>query len=256
MVPAYGGSKLIVFGGVEIYELDVTTMSWMKGPDIFKGQPATHAHCAASGDYFIAFGNQMNRVDHMEIVPLVYNMKTKRWTDTFIATPAPSTSRRATITRSSPTSSPTLTEAPSMDNGEGTRLTSIVVPSIVFGVVAIAIGIFLGFHSRRRSAQNKDTANDSGEDSDHDSISMETSLTGRLATNGAARNPHPTPSNPQAKREEISPAYYADNYKSPHAALPNRRVNREEISPESYTDNHRNPHLIRSDLCSTKAEIP
>ncbi|KAI8356945.1 hypothetical protein B0O80DRAFT_302838 [Mortierella sp. GBAus27b] len=258
MVPAYGGSKLIVYGHGEIYELDVTTMSWMKGPDVVKGQISLYAACAASGDYFIAFGNEVNLADGnqgKEIVPLVYNMKTKRWTDTFIATPAPSTSRRATITRSSPTSSPTVTETPSMDNGKGTRVTDIVVSIVVLAVVAIAIGIFLGFHSRRRRAQNKDTDNDSGEGSHRDSSSMESSLADGLATNGAARNPHPTPSNPQTKKEEISPAYYADNYKNPHLALPNRQINREEISPDFCTDNHRNPHPIRSDLDGTKTEI-
>lgn len=196
MVPAYGGSKLIVYGRGEIYELDVTTMSWMKGPNVVKGQWAS-APCAVSGDYFItfAYGEQ----DLSQPITLVYNMKTKRWTDTFIATPAPSTSRRATIARSSPTSSPTRTEAPSMDNGKDTRVTDIVVAIAVFAVVAMAIGIFLGFHSRRRRVQNKDTDNDSGEGSHCDSSSMESSLADGLATDGASRNPHPTPSSPQTK---------------------------------------------------------
>ncbi|KAF9133811.1 hypothetical protein BGW39_008854 [Mortierella sp. 14UC] len=66
MVPAYQGTKMIVFGGAGldgvakagIYILDVRTREWTAGQTADPAQARTNMACAASGDSFIAWGGE------------------------------------------------------------------------------------------------------------------------------------------------------------------------------------------------------
>ncbi|KAG0364342.1 hypothetical protein BGZ54_007618 [Gamsiella multidivaricata] len=90
LTPAYGGSKMILFGGKDfdngyrdIYVLDVATFTWTKGPDIDQGNARDSAACAFSNDQFIVWGGS-TRVNATQFIfnnkPLIYNLKTKSWT--------------------------------------------------------------------------------------------------------------------------------------------------------------------------------
>ncbi|KAF9432961.1 Multiple epidermal growth factor-like domains protein 8 [Entomortierella beljakovae] len=64
MVPAYNGSKMIVFGGQgtdrsplgSIYVLDIPSMTWSKGVDVKSNLYRNNMACAVSGNYFVAVG--------------------------------------------------------------------------------------------------------------------------------------------------------------------------------------------------------
>ncbi|KAF9927648.1 hypothetical protein FBU30_002987, partial [Linnemannia zychae] len=95
MVPAYGGTKMIVFGGWDglslnseyamtpfysstLYVLDIKSMSWSilsKGSVLGRRSMA----CTVVGDNFVAWGG-MNLI--------VLTLKTNQWTDTYIVTVA------------------------------------------------------------------------------------------------------------------------------------------------------------------------
>jgi len=91
MVSAYGGSKMIVFGGIStnlfstlgsIYILDIQTLTWTNGIDVDPSQNRTGMACAIVGDNFVVWGGINNLNSHIE--PLIaYNIKTSMWTKPF-----------------------------------------------------------------------------------------------------------------------------------------------------------------------------
>ncbi|KAK3823798.1 MAG: hypothetical protein JOS17DRAFT_753404 [Linnemannia elongata] len=98
MVPAYSGTKMLVYGGSSndeagfdtLYILDVPTMTWSQGA---KYQPRFGMVCSVSGDYLIVwggFGISQSRDDPGKTIPIdetliIYNIKTAQWTTQFIA---------------------------------------------------------------------------------------------------------------------------------------------------------------------------
>ncbi|KAF9121613.1 hypothetical protein BG015_005775, partial [Linnemannia schmuckeri] len=90
----YSGAKMVLFGGdngsgqsvSSIYILDVASMTWTYG------EPAPDARsdmaCSVSGDNFIVWGG-IRKTSSTESVgvsttPLIYNLKTRQWTEKFI----------------------------------------------------------------------------------------------------------------------------------------------------------------------------
>lgn len=62
LVPAFGGKKMVLFGGkigntvnalADIYVLDVATMFWTRGPDVAQTERRALAACAVSNDHFM-----------------------------------------------------------------------------------------------------------------------------------------------------------------------------------------------------------
>ncbi|KAF9163822.1 hypothetical protein BGX21_011311 [Mortierella sp. AD011] len=99
-VEAYGGSKMILFGGYNaalqtsintIHILDMSSLTWTSGPTFSSKGGRMGAACAASGDYFIVWGGQSSTSD-VDLVAsnatLVYDMKNITWTSSYIA-PSP-----------------------------------------------------------------------------------------------------------------------------------------------------------------------
>ncbi|KAF9124919.1 hypothetical protein BGW39_007796 [Mortierella sp. 14UC] len=102
MIPAYGGTKMVVFGGWQglrsvasqtpsyssaLYMLDVNEMKWTlisEGAVVGRRDMA----CAVVGDNFVAWGG----IDNNDQVAgtLIYNLKSNQWTDTYIAASAES----------------------------------------------------------------------------------------------------------------------------------------------------------------------
>ncbi|KAK3835622.1 MAG: hypothetical protein J3R72DRAFT_451271 [Linnemannia gamsii] len=98
MIPAYGGTKMVVFGGWEglagvptqapgyssvLYILDVKEMNWTK---LSEGQVLGRRDmaCAVIGDNFVTWGGMDS--ERQTAGALIYNLKTNQWTDTYIAT--------------------------------------------------------------------------------------------------------------------------------------------------------------------------
>ncbi|KAF9956436.1 hypothetical protein BGZ65_002725, partial [Modicella reniformis] len=86
--PAYGGSKMVLFGGSrdfgrtlfnDIFILDVTTNTWRQGPNATDMEAARElASCAVSGHFFIVWGGAKEWMHAVESV-MVYNMRTNHW---------------------------------------------------------------------------------------------------------------------------------------------------------------------------------
>ncbi|KAF9286091.1 hypothetical protein BGZ68_003252 [Mortierella alpina] len=97
LVPAYGGTKMILFGGFlgvgdrvssDIYSLDMPTLTWTKLTD--PGEPYARAYhaCAVSNDMFISWGGADKNWNVTRNNPtLVYNLKKNVWQDTYSAKP-------------------------------------------------------------------------------------------------------------------------------------------------------------------------
>ncbi|KAF9288883.1 hypothetical protein BGZ74_000846, partial [Mortierella antarctica] len=100
MVPAFNGTKLILFGGSgitaatlftvvlsDIYIYDIANTSWTKGADAGKTRARAAHACAVSGDALIAWGGFSNLEVKMPAVQMiaVYNLTTDKWVDEFIA---------------------------------------------------------------------------------------------------------------------------------------------------------------------------
>ncbi|KAG0075325.1 hypothetical protein BGZ92_002958 [Podila epicladia] len=160
LVPAFNGTKLIMFGGSginpptlynvglsDIYIYDVAKASWTQGtPAAATGARAAHA-CAVSGDALIVWGgftDLTSRQPPKEVIA-VYNLTTNKWVDKFISPngeqpPAISTPRPTTTAGSGSGSDPTSTPGTS---GSGNNTGAIVGGVAAAVVVLTAIGFFL-----------------------------------------------------------------------------------------------------------------
>ncbi|KAG0254450.1 Acyl-CoA-binding domain-containing protein 5 [Mortierella polycephala] len=97
MVPAYDGTKMILFGGKDkdsqllgsIYIFDLASMSWTKGADIDPSQNRASMACTVAGDNFVAWGGSCNKNATKDFeTTIIYNLKSQQWTDEFsIASP-------------------------------------------------------------------------------------------------------------------------------------------------------------------------
>ncbi|KAG0295823.1 hypothetical protein BGZ96_010941 [Linnemannia gamsii] len=87
IVEAYGGSKIILFGGVtdlnptsaDIYSFDVATLTWTQGQTGDSTVGRTYAACAVTNDMFVAWGGapQLHNIFSVVSTPtVVYNLKT------------------------------------------------------------------------------------------------------------------------------------------------------------------------------------
>ncbi|KAF9978338.1 hypothetical protein BGZ65_007033, partial [Modicella reniformis] len=96
LAPAYGGTKLVLFGGFtmdrvaqrpDIYVLDVPTMTWTKGPDAATKDQRGKFACGVSYDYFISWGGLSGPITNNGITgsTIVYNINTNNWTPTYTA---------------------------------------------------------------------------------------------------------------------------------------------------------------------------
>ncbi|KAF9352903.1 hypothetical protein BGX26_009319, partial [Mortierella sp. AD094] len=95
MVPAYSGTKMILFGGIgysatnqtgpvlsDIYTLDVASLTWTRGADFGVTGGRAEMSCAVSGDYFISWGGAGSVSS--DVITAIYNMKTGAWTNQYV----------------------------------------------------------------------------------------------------------------------------------------------------------------------------
>ncbi|KAF8941407.1 hypothetical protein BGZ58_009490 [Dissophora ornata] len=98
-VAAYGGSKMVLFGGAtalgparDIYVLDVASLNWTRGPDASPSNARVGQSCAASYDAFIVWGGYDGSIlPSPANATMVYNLRTNSWTSSYIAAFMPNT---------------------------------------------------------------------------------------------------------------------------------------------------------------------
>ncbi|KAF8947283.1 hypothetical protein BGZ47_009671 [Haplosporangium gracile] len=90
---AYNGTKMILFGGdglgpsvASLSILDISTMTWTNGKDAPDAR--SEMACSVAGDNFIVWGGykEMLSIDSVAVpaTPLIYNIKSGKWTDKFV----------------------------------------------------------------------------------------------------------------------------------------------------------------------------
>ncbi|KAG0213422.1 hypothetical protein BGX28_004478 [Mortierella sp. GBA30] len=147
MVPAYGGAKMVVFGGLtqfanavlsDIYVLDVATMTWTQGIDAGVTIARTEPACAVSNDLFIAWGGAGVSTVISSNLTVIYNIKRNIWQSSFSPLPDPGPSTGSGSGGSS------------SDSGNSNM--GAIIGGAVGGVAVIAL--FIGFFVYR-SKKNK-----------------------------------------------------------------------------------------------------
>ncbi|KAF9299847.1 hypothetical protein BGZ74_008580 [Mortierella antarctica] len=126
MVPAFNGTKLILFGGSspigaplsDIFIYDVAGGKWTPGADGLSGRARSSHACAVSGDALIVWGGFENiptRSPPPNTVA-VYNLTLEKWVDRYNAVPI----KQVPTSVSAPTSlKPTSTAGSGSDSGPG-----------------------------------------------------------------------------------------------------------------------------------------
>ncbi|KAF8977074.1 hypothetical protein BGZ46_007688 [Entomortierella lignicola] len=164
LVSAFGGSKLILFGGVDpsrttslndIYTLDISTMTWARGPDVDQVNGRAFASCAFSKGSFIVWGGT-SAVNGNAVVPqndvLVFDTTTGNWTSVY--SPSPSSSSSSSSSSSTPSNSPSSENNSSSSSGSsGSHTIVIVCVVVVILVVLLAIAAVLFYRRRSRNAK-------------------------------------------------------------------------------------------------------
>ncbi|KAG0048147.1 hypothetical protein BGZ83_006844 [Gryganskiella cystojenkinii] len=147
MVSAYGGTKMVVFGGLDasnsvsgaIFVLDLASMNWIAGNPA--PSPRYDMACAVAGDSFLAYGGSGVGISNAPII--IYNLRTNQWVNQFdptgTSTPSPS---------SSPGSNSSSTTDGSSLSSHGSSIGPIA-GGIGAIVVLAAIGTFLFFRRRK-----------------------------------------------------------------------------------------------------------
>ncbi|KAF9999808.1 hypothetical protein BGZ79_006596 [Entomortierella chlamydospora] len=159
MVPAYNGTKMILFGGQDtsnnptnsIYILDLSNQTWTMGNNIDISLSRNGGACASYGDNFVGWGgNYLGTLPSQLSTVVIYNLKFSQWTTQYTvpASIIPSTNSTSTIG----TSSPVAADSPD-DSSKSNSTTAPIVGGVVAGVLVLAIG---GYFIRRRLKSAKD----------------------------------------------------------------------------------------------------
>lgn len=191
-VPAYGGSKMVLFSGDSkqsaAYILDVSTMTWKKSS--FVSMLGGNA-CAVSGDQFIVWGSGGDNA--ATYITLVYNMKSDAWTSNYVASQLSSTATLPTSTQDTDTShtitTPSTTTTPDTITTPGLDINPskdskpiaiiIVTASILLSIVLTAVVMYL-----RRSKRLK-LGTSSNDSTSSDGLASPSGLTSSNASMGS-----------------------------------------------------------------------
>ncbi|KAG0351101.1 hypothetical protein BG005_009417 [Podila minutissima] len=160
MVPAFNGTKLIVFGGFgmsgtvlwntglsDIYIYDVAKASWTRGFDAGAARARAAHACAVSGDALVVWGGftDLTLKQPPDSVIAVYNLTTKQWVDKFISPngeqpPAISTPRPTTTAGSGSDSGPTPTpETSGSGNNTGAIIGGVAAAAILLATLGVVL---------------------------------------------------------------------------------------------------------------------
>lgn len=132
MVPAFNGTKLILFGGSatldvalsDVFIFDVAAGTWAPGTDAGAGGARSAHACAVSGDALIVWGGYATigtRLPPANVIA-IYNLTTNQWGNTFnaaIAKPVPTSVSTSSISTLGPTSTTSSGSGSGSGNGPG-----------------------------------------------------------------------------------------------------------------------------------------
>ncbi|KAG0375082.1 hypothetical protein BGX24_009562 [Mortierella sp. AD032] len=144
LVPAYNGTKILLFGGLTstgaavgtLYTLDVTNMIWSLSESAQPSQNRYGMACSVSGDNFVIWGGQTAGGAVLSGPPLIYNINTDKWATQFVR------GTHYTGTGSSGYDSPPMT-SPADVGG-----------AITAGVVVVSVVGFI-FYRRKKNRRQK-----------------------------------------------------------------------------------------------------
>ncbi|KAF9361961.1 hypothetical protein BGX34_006799 [Mortierella sp. NVP85] len=164
LVSAYGGTKLIYFGGYtkdraelrpEIFLFDVATLTWTSGTIPPKKDQRGAAACGVSGDYFITWGGIGSHDDAgLKDTTAVYNMKTNLWTSSYVAAPiSTATTQNNSIPPLTSSGAPS-SSSPGNSSDSSRRTIAIIAVALVVVVALIVWALFLYRRYRRRRVQD------------------------------------------------------------------------------------------------------
>lgn len=165
LVPAFNGTKLIMFGGSgirppapynvglsDIYIYDVAKVSWFKGDDAGNTRARAAHACAVSGDALVVWGgftDLTTRQPPKEVIA-VYNLTTNKWVDKFIS---PNGEQPTSISTPKPTATTPESSATSTPETSGSgNNTGAIIGGIAAAVIVLAA---LGFVFWRRGLLKK-----------------------------------------------------------------------------------------------------
>ncbi|KAF9122563.1 hypothetical protein BGW39_009651 [Mortierella sp. 14UC] len=166
MVPAYNGTKMILFGGHNssrpsggyLFILDVPTLTWNQGPNVDPSQNRSSMACSVSGDNFIVWGGyKWDPLGSTAVsgTPLIYNIHSGQWTTKF---------ERGTHYKLTATSGPGSTPGPGNPppavegSGDGgSKINGAAVGGVAGGLVIVLALMFLIVRRRRRRQQEIDS---------------------------------------------------------------------------------------------------
>ncbi|KAG0282101.1 hypothetical protein BGZ96_000831 [Linnemannia gamsii] len=91
LIPAYNGTKMILFGGLasggnsvgSLYMLDVQSLAWNLTATAPSGQGRHSMACSVSGDNVIIWGGESTEKVKISGTPLIYNIYTANWSTQF-----------------------------------------------------------------------------------------------------------------------------------------------------------------------------
>ncbi|KAI8605018.1 hypothetical protein EDD21DRAFT_440688 [Dissophora ornata] len=161
-VPAYNGTKIILYGGAtfatqpvflnDVYILDVTSGVWTQG--LNAGEARGGVSCAISNDQLIIWGGFTNQ--GMSTQTLVYNIKTNVWTTNYTL-PAATTTVKSTPTASSSVKTPatgsgSASSSPSNNTpptqSSGSSHTVVILGATVGALVLVVVAGALLYRAR------------------------------------------------------------------------------------------------------------
>ncbi|KAG0370751.1 hypothetical protein BGZ54_004252 [Gamsiella multidivaricata] len=178
-VPAYNGSKLMLFGGLnplgtsvlgDIYILDVATLTWAKGTDMTTVGARSSAACGVSSDYFLSWGGSTLNQAVFANTTLIYNMRTNQWTNNFGTLPTTTTSKPTGTSTSTSTLTVTSSSSaiPTPTPGDASPRWPVILGTIIALIIAI-VAVVVAIRYRDRFRRSKNPTDDLNESGPHDS---------------------------------------------------------------------------------------
>ncbi|KAF8975262.1 hypothetical protein BGZ46_009293 [Entomortierella lignicola] len=161
-VPAFGGSKMVVYGGLsnpaiiplvvlsDVYILDTASKTWLKGTSAPTTEARQGASCAVSNNQLIVWGGWDVSYNSVKNTTLVYDLKTDTWTSGYTAPPLPTTTKGTptnTSSSSTSTSIPTNKSIPP----DSKPNTPAIAGASVGTLVVVVIGVLFVYRARRRT---------------------------------------------------------------------------------------------------------
>ncbi|KAF9434683.1 hypothetical protein BGZ76_007610 [Entomortierella beljakovae] len=149
MVSAYGGKKLILYGGLtdqsnsvlsDIYILDTTTMTWTQGADAGMASARAETACAVTNDLFVSWGGGGVRTVITSNMTIVYNIKKNVWQSNYSPLPVSDDSNGGNGGK----------DGDSSNSSSSGSNTGAIIGGVVGGLAIIAIGVALFVYRRVR----------------------------------------------------------------------------------------------------------